>query len=305
MKDTKKKKTKNRNNILKIVIIIFVTILLVFILNYVRINIRYYISKDKYEETFPVYGNTNNYIPQGLTYSDKYNIVLQTSYSKKNNSSKVYVIDFTKEKLINELELLNKNGTKNTKHVGGIATDNDKVWISNDYEIDIYNLDDILNSKGSVKPIEEIKLPIRGDFCYYQNNKLWIGEFYLKPKYDVEDGKPKLYGYDTRNDINFNAPNIIKILPKAVQSMVILPNGDFAFGRSYTYLANSYLSIYKDIPVMKENNKNSNIKLPPMIEGMFIKDDYIYILFESSAKNYSLAEPSLDKVIRYKIDNIK
>ena len=298
-------KKKKRINILKIVIIILVSILILFILNYVRINLRYFSNKTKFEESFLVYGNTNGYVPQGLTYSDKYDVVLQTSYST-NKASKIFIIDFSNEQLLKEITLLNKDGTNNTKHVGGIATDNNKVWISNDYEVDIYDLKELLKTNtDKVKPIEEIKLPIRGDFCYFDDNTLWIGEFYLKPQYDVKDGKPKLYGYRISDKINYNKPDIEKILPKAVQSMVILPNGDFAFGRSYTYLVNSYLSIYNDIPKMTELNKKSNIKLPPMIEGMFIKDDYIYMLFESSADKYSPADPKLDRIIKYDINNIK
>ena len=87
--------------------------------------------------------------------------------------------------------------------------------------------------------------------------------------------------------------------------MSILPNGDVAFTESFTYLINSNLQVYKNI-LKKKNAKfdKSNLKytkkLPPMAEGIFYKDDSLYILFESSANKYSLAIPKVDRIIKYK-----
>ena len=53
--------------------------------------------------------------------------------------------------------------------------------------------------------------------------------------------------------------------------------------------------------VFNKKNRLKRIKIPPMAEGMFYKDGYIYILFESSTENYSMADPKIDTVIKYKI----
>ena len=290
--------------VLKVLLCIVIAVLLILIIDYVRINLRYIFTKKDYEEAFDIYGNKNGLVPQGLTYSEKYNVVLQTSYSKE--SSKIYVIDYKNGKLIKELSLINKDDSNNIKHVGGITTDDNYVWISNDYEIDIFNLEDIVNTDSStIKSIDEIKLPIRGDFCYYHDDILWIGDFYLRPFYDVPNGDPKLNGYKISNEIDFDNPDYVLSLPKMVQGMTILPDGSFAFTESFTYLINSNLSIYKNI--LDNGNKfdNSNliktIKIPPMAEGMFYKDGYLYILFESSSDKYSLADPKIDKILKYKI----
>ena len=39
-----------------------------------------------------------------------------------------------------------------------------------------------------------------------------------------------------------------------------------------------------------------------MIEGIFYKDDYLYMLFESSSDGYSLALPKIKKILKLKID---
>lgn len=83
---------------------IFIFILL-FVINYARINIYYFINKDKYIEHSKIEGYSDNYAPQGLTYSNKYNIILQTSYNKNKKVSMLYITNFKTKKLIKKLQL--------------------------------------------------------------------------------------------------------------------------------------------------------------------------------------------------------
>ena len=60
---------------LKIIVLILAIIITILILNFTRIIVSYYLNKDKYIEAFDVQGNTGKYVPQGLVYSEKYDIV--------------------------------------------------------------------------------------------------------------------------------------------------------------------------------------------------------------------------------------
>ncbi len=294
--------------ILKVLGIILLAVILFLIVDYIRLNIRYFIHKDEYEEVIDIHGNKGSDVPQGLSYSEKYDAILQTSYSKE--VSKLYVVDFTNNKLLKEYNLINMNNSNNTKHVGGVTTDDSYVWISNDYELDIYDMNTVMNSDvKELKPLKEIKIPLRGDFCYYHDGILWIGDFYLKPFYTVPNDDPLLYGYKIKEEINYEKPDYIIHLPKMVQGMTILPDGRFVFTSSFTNLINSGLSIYKN--VLEENkdeyrfDKNNlieNKKIPPMAEGIFYKDGYIHILFENSSDKYFFAYPKINKIVKYKID---
>ena len=304
--------------ILKIICIFILIIAIILIIDYLRLNVSYLINKKDYKESFKVYGNKNNYVPQGLTYSDKYNIALQTSYNSKHKVSMLYVIDFKTKKLIKELKLKEIDNSNNTNHVGGIATDNNKVWITNDFEINEYDLDTILNTKDNyIKSIKNNKLPNRGDFCTYKDGYLWIGDFFLNPFYKIKDNNPLLMKYNIK-ELDYNKPELIISLPKMVQGMVITDDNKFIFTESFTYLINSNLSIYDNIlkkekDTYKLNNINipyykfekkdliKNIKLPPMAEGLFLKDNNLYILFESSSDTYKPAIPKIKKVIKYNI----
>ncbi len=292
-------------------------LLLLLIINYIRLNLFYLIHKKEYSEAATIPVNQAKYVPQGLCYSEKYNVMLQTSYNSNHDISKLYVLDFSTGNIIKELKLKTMDGSDNINHVGGIATDDFTVWITSDYETNEFTLDEIINTKNDyIKSTKDIKIPIRGDFCYYKNNTLWIGDFFLNPFYKVPNNNPLLMGYDSSKEINFSKPDLIISLPKMVQGMAITENNEFVFTGSFTYLINSNLSFYKNvvgneheyyelngekIPYYHFNKSNliKNIKLPPMAEGLFEKDNSLYILFESNSDTYKYAFPKLKKIIKY------
>lgn len=305
--------------VLKVVFIIFILVLSVFIINFLRLDLSYRLNK--YDEVYDIQGIVDNYVPQGLTYSSKYNVILQTSYNSKHNCSMLYVTDFDSGVVIKELKLMEVDGSNNTNHVGGITTNEEIVWITNDYEINEYSLDDIVSTNNDyIMSIKNTKLANRGDFCGYKDNVLWVGDFFLNPFYKVPDNNPLLMGYKLDSSIDYNKPDYVISLPKMVQGMVITPDNKFVFSESFTYLIKSNISIYSNvlnekdeiysmngfnIPYYKfgKNNLIKKIKVPPMAEGMFYKDDKLYILFENGSDSYSLAFPKIKKIIRIDISN--
>ena len=308
--------------IIKLFSYIIPIILIALIIDYARLNIHYYLNKNIYDETFDIRGNKDNYVPQGLAYSSEYDIILQTSYNKKHTVSMLYVTDFKTGKLLKKLKLKEIDNKDNINHVGGITTDNNKVWITNDYEINEYKLSEIINTKNNyITSIKNNKLPNRGDFCLYNNNILWIGDFFLNPFYKVPDNNPLLMGYINNKKVNYNKPDYIISLPKMVQGMEITEDNKFIFTTSFTNLINSNLIIYDNplkekntyftlnntkIPYYKFNNNNliNSIKIPPMAEGLFYKDNNIYIIFENSSDTYFYAYPKINKIIKLNIKKL-
>ena len=305
--------------VLKTIAIILGIILFLFILNYARINIFYQYHKQEYKDSFKIYGNTGNYVPQGLTYSDKYHVVLQTSYQSDHDASMLFVVDFKSHKLLKSLKLIDMDGNNNSHHVGGITTNNETVWISNDYELEEYSLEEILNTtEDTIQSKGVYDLPIRGDFCTYHEGRLWIGDFYLKPFYDVPNGDPLLLSYIVDGTLDYSSPEIAISLPKMVQGLTFDQDNHFVVTESFTYLINSNFSIYEDVTKSRsqdtitiENNTIPHydlkkhliktIKMPPMAEELFYLDGEYYILFESSTDHYSMAYPKIQNVIQYKV----
>lgn len=303
----------------KYVGIFILLVLFIFAFIYLRINVYYNNHLNEYEKSFIIQGNKYGFVPQGLVYSDKYDIVLQSSYSNNGEPSKLYVIDFTKGILLKSFDLLDPDGNKMYDHVGGLTVSDDKVWISSDYNIYEFNLEEIATSKDNdIKSINKKSIITRGDFCFYQDNMLWVGEYSLSFYYRVKDNNPLVMGYEVSDNIDYKKPKYVISIPKMAQGMIILPDNTFAFSRSYSYLINSDISIYKN--VLKEDNNDyydidgnkipyytfnssnmiEKIKIPPMSEGIFYKDGYFYILFENNSNKYIFAYPKIDKIIKYK-----
>ena len=307
--------------IVLILVSIFFLLILAFIIDYATINIRYLINKKDYKDSLTIVGNKNGYIPQGLAYSEKYNVALQTSYNSKHKVSKLYVIDFSNNTLLKELELRDSKNQENKTHVGGIATDNTTVWITSDYLVSEFNLEEIINTDNNyINSYYEQELSIRGDFATVGNGYLIIGDFFLKPFYNVPNDTPLMYYYDLK-DIDYKYPIYAATVPKMVQGLTITSDNKYIFTRSFTYLINSDLVIYdnpldnegesieinnRDVPLYHFSKKNyiNNIKLPPMAEGLFNKDKKLYILFESSCDTYILAYPKIKNIIELDINKI-
>ena len=299
----------------KYLLIILIPIV-IYIAVYIFLNVSYHLNKDIFVETYDIQGNKDGYVPQGLTYSEKYNVILQTSYNKKKDGM-LYITDYENGELLKELELKN-----NDSHVGGIATNDDKVWITSNYKIYEYNLDDIMTTENDyIESISVTDTYNRGDFCYYKDNTLWIGDyhhfFYLRAKDDL----PLLLGYDIDDDIDYKKPRIVVSIPNMVQGMAMLDDDSIVFTKSFSNLMRSRVSIYsyelnketsdyyeidgKKIPYYHIDNKvlSKRVFLSPMAEGIFYKDGYVYILFENSSDNYEFTYPKIRKIIKYKINN--
>lgn len=300
---------------LKIIGFIASILLLLLIINYVRLNTTYILNQDMYNQALDVHGNNNNYVPQGLAYSSEYDVVLQTSYNAKHTVSMLYITDFKSGKLLKSLKLKELNDSDNINHVGGIATYKDTVWITNNYEVNEYDLKSILSTNDDfIKSRKNTKLTIRGDFCAFNDGKLYIGDFFLRPFYMVPDNNPLMYVYNYDEDINYNLPKFIISLPKMVQGLAITDDNKYIFTESFTNLINSKLEVYDDIFKNKKDTYNLNgkeipyykfskdnlintIKLPPMAEGIFYKEDNLYILFENSSDHYFFAFPKIKNII--------
>lgn len=264
-------------------------IVILFIIDYIKINIQYNSVKNKYKSTYKIVIETG-YAPQGLTYSEKYDAIIESSYSYKNNESKIYVIDFKTKRLLNEFIL-----EKNKHHVGGITTNEDILYITNDHYLYTYDLKEIMNTGlTSIKETSKKKIKNRGDFCLYHDNVLWIGDFALFPLYRVPKNKPLILGYKDGNT-NYKKPDYSYEIPKMVQGMEIVKD-EFIFTRSYSPWLNSELVTYKLKD--KKLKRTKKIKLPPMAEGLFYKDNEFYILYESNSYKYWMAIPKIKNLIR-------
>ncbi len=235
----------------------------------------------------------DNMIPQGLAITNDNYIV--TYYDElQETSSLVDLLDF-EGKIINEKKLNNKS------HVGGIAYDSKRklVWIPGENGIlNVYSYNDFYNDEKLIP--QYVFTNLSDDLINYKNknereisfltineDKLYIGSFSLK-----NSGKIKEYQIDDNNS-NIKLTFIKEYSSlNYIQGMTFYNLNDKQYlilGLSYGRNNNSQIYIYEF-----DENKNSisemnNIKeiiLPPLLEQVTVKDNYLYLIFESGSKKY-------------------
>ena len=316
--------------IINLAIAIVTIIVAIFILNYLWLNLFYNFTRNKYTDFSQIPDLNTGYIPQGLCYVSNKNIILQTSYNDE-APSRLYVFDYNRKELICKFDLKDSSGKDLYNHVGGVTSNGNKVWVCGNSTIYVYNLSDILaSSESSIKSTKEMSINNGADFCFYQYSKiknipnethyyniLWIGSFVINLNPLSSTTTPLLYGYNLEKSdeiSNLDNPDYTVAIPNKVQGLFIDKDNNFYFSRSYSGFFCSTIDVHEDILNSKTSEFLDNAKriqyhdyrntrrirsilLPPMVEGIFLKDGMPHIIFESAATKYYFVRPRIDKIL--------
>ncbi len=236
---------------------------------------------------------TRNMVFQGIATVDDDYILLTAYNDTKRGTSRLYVLNSV-GRIINIVDL------GNTSHVGAIAYDskNGLIWIPGEKgTLEAYILSDILEEtrvehkyvfKGLSDDFKDYRsnnrtidyLTVDGDFIY-------IGNFSLKKPNLLK--KYEICFKDSKIELVFKNKYL---LPVKTQSVVFYENelGKFMLtSNSYGRKNPSQLSIFSlndgDYDFTKKEKKT--FKLPPLIEQVSVKDDELYVIFESGAEKFS------------------
>lgn len=212
------------------------------------------------------------YCPQGLAYVAKDQTYIFTGYMTNKTASRIYIVNA--EEKVGMVTLENEDNTPFLGHVGGVAMYEDTLYIANDQKIYILSYVEVLQ-----KAYEEVPTSVTMD-CYFtvhneasfvfaNEQGLWVGEFYLKNKYETDpshqfttrDGGishawiacypfAKQDGTDAENAIRYHLhsllPDHILTIREKVQGLAIDEQGRFYLSCSYS-IKHSYLYQYQAI----------------------------------------------------------
>lgn len=309
----------------KILILLFTVILIASITGCKPSEDRQY---DKYQEfyttaekEYEIPGLNDKFIPQGLCYIEKANIIAISGYMDDNSASRIYLIDAKTGSSVKKVLIKNSDGTDYTGHGGGIVSYEDYLWISSSSYAHRISLLDLLNQndEGYINIIDSFDTNTNASFIYCKNNQLWVGEFYESKNYSTDEShhfltadKKKQNALICIFDIDLSKPygisstvplKAISITDK-VQGICITETDKIVLSISYGRKNDSYLYIYENIINKSDDAKISIagndvgvlfldsdhlvkvIKAPPMTEGLMDYADKVYILFESAASKY-------------------
>lgn len=283
------------------------------------------------EKLHKIPGIHDDYIPQGLAYSETYNVYLNAGYMHDESASRIYIT--------NELDdstkyvSLKYNGEIFKKHTGGITVYGEKAYISNSKNLYVLSMSDLVNaSNGDYVNIEgEQKVHINSSFCFATDTMMYVGEYYDGDKYTtdethyVKNGEQEshafILAYPIILDIVSPLPIAGYAIPNNAQGMCITDSGKIVISTScginpskllsYKTNSNTYITTYKNddfllpIPIsfLGENELVNEITGPAMNEEIMYKDGYVYINNESACNKYIFGKFTKAKYIyRIKMD---
>lgn len=282
------------------------------------------------EEFATIPGLKEHIIPQGLTYSAIYNKFFIVGYHSGKASSVIFIIDYSSKKLDKTILLEHHDSSPFNTHIGGLTTDDETIWLSDNYKIYSLSLSSLLSAKdmSEIKVSKPIDSLAKGDYLTYKDNSLWIGEYDYKIKYKThsnhhyKDNKSLIAVFNLEEEHqDFLHPNYLISVPDRIQGLAFDDEKNIILSRSFWSFQSSDLSLYQN--VLKEKSDNikidgndypiwylddskliKNMSIPPMSEGIVYLDNDIYIIFESASSYYRLyTHDKIDSIIKIKNDN--
>lgn len=299
-----------------------------------RIDKKYEYYLNNTEEYAQLPGLKEHIIPQGITYSKKYNKILIVGYHKGKAAAVLFIIDYETGILDRTILLFNQDNTPLNTHIGGITTNDEIIWLSDNYKLYTLNLEDLINTKDMdrinvSKPLDTFA---KGDYILYHDNFLYIGEYDYKIKYKIKEShhfktpsgeinKSLIAVYDLSEEtINFDKPDYLISVPDRIQGLSIDRDNNFILSRSFWSFQSSDISTFKNplngepknvkiegneykLWFLDNDNLINNIKMPPMSEGIVLIDNELYLIFESASTYYKMyTKDKVSSIIKLNIN---
>ena len=259
------------------------------------------------------------YVPQGLCSTGEY--WLSTAYDGgREGNSVIYAVDSGTKKLVSTLTLPNRY------HVGGIAFDGKRIWITGatsdkykgdpfvqyiDYDTFKEMLKDEVHAVTEKEISDKVFMNNKPSFLECDDGKLWVGT-YIGSK---DSKEAYLNGYTIIDDekgvrLNTLMYSVLTGVDSSAQGCDI--EGDYLYVSS-SYMGysasvkSSYITKYNIAPVKEgaadlniSNRAVSKVEVPKMNEEILVEDGKVFINFESGANEWWYAAMNTDRILAVK-----
>lgn len=222
--------------------------------------------------------------PQGICLTDEF--VLITSYSTEDDCMGELMV-FDRE----TGEYMVTLGMDENSHLGGIAFDGDNVWVCNSYENCVerisYDFIELMayQNTGDVVDARDVvdEFPVKNtpSCITWYGGRLWIATHTL-----LVNSRMVAYYLDKKTD-KLIALSDYKI-PQKVQGVTFDDSGNVYLSTSYGRNQSSYLYCYDSVTALATRPKHprKKVEMPPASEELDVRDNTLYILFESAGEKY-------------------
>lgn len=220
---------------------------------------------------FIIPGLHEDLVPQGFAYLERKNWLFVSYYCDRDDcSSVIAVIDAKTNILIKALRLNNVDKSPYTEHAGGVAVNDNYLWVSSSSTLYYMSMEKVICSDHNEEVSFDGTIPIdvNGSFVKIKNNILWVGEFAHSTNYTTKEShhtksrtsvkyKGWITGYELdpktafipdhtpRTEDDIPVPDYILSIPYRIQGMAIMDNY-IILSESYGRTADSHLLIFNN-----------------------------------------------------------
>ena len=266
----------------------------------------------------------NGFVPQGLTYSEEEELILQSGYIGGSNHCVIYLTD--KDNVTKRLNVANKDGSLYEGHFGGITINGDVVYVCEDHYLNeretlrgrvyTFSLKTLMSTDHNDKIFIDgyVNVDADGSCISYYEGYLYVGEYYGKGSYETvldhrivtpnNDNNTSIvsvYKVDENDKTKFGEyPEYQISLPENVQgialkddTIVISQSAGIGSSKMGYYSINktgnlTSSSSGREVPLyyIDSSTKYKEVTMPAMSEGIFIKDNRVHVSFESACNKY-------------------
>ena len=270
---------------------------------------------NNFSKNFVVPGLYEGIIPQGICFDETTGYLLITGYFEDALfPSMVMCVDQKTGKFISAHPLLNTEGEPYYGHAGGIASSQNTVYITTDYECYTFSSSVLKETKNNteIRFTGKFKLNTLGSFACIHNNIFWTGDFIESDDkerekvtdvttlnngetfyaycegYILEDGLPSINKINSES--NGYIPDYFLAIPEQVQGMAFTKTDKIIFSTSYGRKNDSKLYIYDDVLITEKSGTKKvdgkNIDLYACNNEMLIKEITAPPMAEGMAIHY-------------------
>lgn len=253
-------------------------------------------------------------VPQGLTHVPQRGLYLMTAYIEGSTApSQLFLVDDAMGALVKSFSLGGKNGSPHHGHVGGVGSDGESVWIASDGVVLTYRpFERLAGGEASefLAAEAEFTPETRADFLTFHEGTLYVGEFYLKGKYETKHGR-HLVNKEGKTlsawMAGYRKGRVETILATRNKVQGAVFDGDRIYlSISYGRKKRSRIEIYRNplgeppqttvrlqpdgpetgVWFLDRGVHEGTIHFPPMTEGITVDHGQLTVLVESGAGKY-------------------
>ncbi len=302
-------------------IILFLGLALSGFVAYFRLSVNDYYKAS--EKAFAIPEISSGYVPQGLCHDSANGQFILSGYMKDGSASPIILVNNDGKK-VKTIYLKDENGNAYTHHGGGVAVNENYLYVTGDKEISLYvysyndlinaNNGDTLNLVGTF--INKTESDSLGSaFVTINGNKLIVGEFYREGNYetleshkittlngDFNQAIAVEYKLDNASPLGIN-PTPVKAysLPNQVQGLEIYDEKIYlstSYGLAFSHVLEYDLSALQyqgdkeilgyTLPLYALDGKSLlyDYKIAPMSEEIVFVDGMLYVNCESASNKY-------------------